>query len=134
MALKNLSEYVGVEYADHGRGPKLDCWGLVLLVHQRERGVELPDYAALYDRAEDDPKVERAFENRATGPYERVLLAARRELDILVFNVAGRARHCGLVLEGGKFLHIHRGTGSCIESLETSRWKHRLEGVYRPTV
>lgn len=134
MALRRLAEYVGLEYADHGRGPKFDCWGLVLHVHWLERGVELPDYAKLYDNADGDPKVVEAFFNRVTGPYERVSLADRRELDILVFNIAGHARHCGLVLEGGKFLHIHRRIGSCIESLETSRWKHRLEGVYRPTV
>lgn len=133
--MDRLAEFVGLDYADHGRSFKgTDCWGLVLLVHKEIRGIDLPEYAALYDRGSGDPKVEQAFVNRTTGPYLKVELADRQELDILVFNIAGRAGHCGVVLEGGKFLHIHKGVGSCIESLETSRWRSRLEGVYRPTI
>lgn len=128
-------KHVGFDYADHGRGKdqvsRYDCWGLVLRIFGMEKGASLPDYSSLYDHSCKDPKVEECFRSGMDDPkvYRRV--KDPQPFDIVVFNIAGRPVHCGVMVSATHLLHIHAGTGSCVDAVTSPRWAKRVEGFYR---
>jgi cell wall-associated NlpC family hydrolase len=131
-------KWIGRPYADKGRGPAYDCWGLVRAVLQAEAGLVLPDYAAAYTRADDRLSVAAAVEAGLADGWERV--EAQRALDLLILRVAGRPWHCGVIVAPGLFLHAMppwrdgRQLLSCIERLDSPHWARRIEGIYRRKV
>jgi cell wall-associated NlpC family hydrolase len=56
------AKWIGLPYADKGRGPAYDCWGLARAVLAAEAGLVLPDYADAYTTACDRFSVARAVE------------------------------------------------------------------------
>lgn len=129
------AKYIGLEYSDKGRGPfKFDCWGLVKHIERMENSVELPDFRDLYQTSVRDPSVPAAFAQGASDAqkFTRLSGEAPQAFDIVVLNIAGRAAHCGVMVSATHFLHIHAGTGSCIDAVSSPRWAQRVEGFYRP--
>lgn len=57
-----VGKWIGLSYADKGRGPAYDCWGLVAAILAAEAGIALPDYASAYTRADDRLSVADAVE------------------------------------------------------------------------
>lgn len=111
-----VEPFVGLTYADKGRGPTFDCWGMVRAVYEARTGKTLPDYSGAYDRSVRSHEVTEAFTEGFRSPlYQRV--AAPQELDIVVFKLAGKPAHCGVMLTATKFLHIYSGIGSCVENV-----------------
>jgi uncharacterized protein YijF (DUF1287 family) len=51
--------------------------------------------------------------------------------DIVVLRLNGRPWHVGLMVDKCVMLTIDRGTSSCLERLDSPRWKGRLDGFYR---
>jgi cell wall-associated NlpC family hydrolase len=120
--------YIGLPFADHGRGPAFDCWGLVRHVLQRERGIELPDYGDTYPSHRDHSGVAGAIEQGAVVGWRRVETPCVG--CVVVFRIAGRPWHVGLVVGADRFLHIPEGETSCIERLSAAMWARRIEGFY----
>jgi hypothetical protein len=97
-------------------------------------GWQLPDYA--YTSAEDRGVIGAVMETglaadwiRQTGPQEGALV---------IFNVAGRPWHCGVMIDAKRFLHWPppsrdgRQLLSCVERLDSPVWSRRVEGFYLP--
>lgn len=131
-------KWIGHPYADHGRGPSYDCWGLVRAVLAAEAGITLPDYADAYTAANDRLSVASAVELGLADGWKRVEL--QQAFDLLILRIMGRPWHCGLIVAPGLFLHVPppdkqgRQMLSCIERLDSPHWSRRIEGIYRRKV
>jgi cell wall-associated NlpC family hydrolase len=123
------SHYVGLPYQDCGRSRAgLDCWGLVRLALEEVFCVRgLPDFAGEYSRSRD-----RAIPEIFTQELRRWRQVPEPVAgDIVVLRLNGRPWHVGLMVDKCVMLTIDRGTSSCLERLDSPRWKGRLDGFYR---
>lgn len=124
-----VAPYVGLEFEDHGRGPRYDCWGLVRTILAEHYGVSAPDFGSVYTSTEDRDTVSQAFTN---GPADEwVKVDHGQEGDVVILLVAGKPMHCGLVVGPNTMLHARPKTGSCIENYDRPAWNRRVEGFYR---
>lgn len=126
----NFDAFVGIPYADKGRGEALDCWGLVAKVFRELRGIELPSYADDYVTAED----RRAIASLIAGELDAWLpIAAGEEqpFDCVLMKECGFPRHIGLVTRPGLLLHVQRGETSMIERYRSGPLRFRVVGFYR---
>lgn len=116
--------WIGRPYVKLGRGPEFDCLGLFLAL-QRER----------FGRVIPDPRctmLQAARENTADQYrplFEQVDYA--RDGDALLFRVQGRLLHVGFAVGARHMLHIENEAGSVLECWDSTRWRSRLEGIYR---
>ena len=118
-------DWLGLPYAELGRGPAYDCLGLFLTLQRVRLGRCLPDPGVTMLSAVRERTAE-ALRPR----FRRV--AQAREGDALMFRVAGRLLHVGYALDNHDMLHIETdGIGSAIERWRAIRWASRLEGIYR---
>jgi len=131
-----VGAWVGLPYADKGRGPNaFDCWGLARAVLQAERGIRLPDYAEAYESASDPESASRAVMAGLAEGWQKVTVPV--VFDLVILAIARRPWHCGIVVAPGWFLHCpppHRGntqTLSCVERLDSIAWRNRVDGFYR---
>lgn len=125
-----FDRFVGIPYADKGRGEAVDCWGLVCRVFRELRGVELPSYAEAYVTAEDA----RAIADLVAGelaPWQTVAPGAERAFDCVLMRERGFPRHIGVVTQPGMVLHVQRGSTSLIERYRSGPLRFRLVGFYR---
>lgn len=128
----NLSEYIGLEFQAHGRGPRYDCWGLVRLFYRNEMGVVLPKFAGAYFDVKDAENIAPLVDaEKKAGRWEKV--SGPEWGNVLLFNVAGRPIHVGVSIDHRKMLHIEKGKNSVIEEFTSRKWKPRTEGCYRFT-
>lgn len=123
-----VAQYVGVEFAEGGRGISagLDCWGLLRLVYAERFGVWLPAFNGGCETGEALAGL--VGQETHSGRWRRVVEPAVG--DAALFRVA-RGWHVGVVVADRRMLHAQRGTESCVERFDTPRWAPRLEGVYR---
>lgn len=120
----NLEEYIGLPFKQHGRGPEAyDCYGLVRLIYLRELGISLPDY-----EYGDKDQWHQLWEEANQPRWMRV--REPETLDVVLL-VAQRNPHIGLYLKGRKLLHVPEHGESCIDLLDSPRWRSRIEGYYR---
>lgn len=120
-------DWIGVPYAERGRGPiAYDCLGLFLALHRARFDRVLPDPACSMRDAVRNETVE-ALRPR----YERVSHA--REGDALLFRMAGRPLHLGFALDDQDMLHTLDDAehSSRIERFRSASWLGKLEGIYR---
>jgi cell wall-associated NlpC family hydrolase len=125
----NINRYIGIPYADKGRGwDSCDCFGLLQLWMKTERGIDLPDYLEVYTSSSDRDSVAGAIEENKVGwtPVEDPQFG-----DALLFNILGAPMHVGIKLDGHDFLHAFQNCDSCIERLDGVAWTRRLVGAYR---
>lgn len=116
--------WVGTPFAKGGRGPEYDCYGLFLALQRERFGREIPDLGLRMTPAQ----CQRGKEEMA--PFFRTVEAAR-EGDALLFRVSGEMLHVGYALDGRDMLHIEGPAGAVIEDWRSSKWRGRLEGIYR---
>jgi len=127
-----FDRFVGIPYADKGRGGALDCWGLVAKVFRELRGIELPSYAENYVTAED----RRAIAALIAGeldPWLEVSAGAEAAFDCILMREGGYPRHIGVVTRPGLVLHVMRGGTSQIERYRSGRLQSRVVGFFRFT-
>lgn len=124
-----VDKYVGLPFADHGRGPEYDCWGLVRHVLLEQFGLVLPDYGSTYSSTNDKMTLPDAFRNGLAEEWRKV--QDPHEGDIIILNLAGRPMHCGILVGDGCMLHARPTTGSVVESYERLAWIRRVDGFYR---
>ena len=137
------SKWIGIPFADHGRGPDaFDCYGLVHAIYREQFGIALPDYADAYIDAHDHASVADAVQAGLRDGWTEIdrVHETPRCGDLLVIKIAARPWHCGLMVTPERFLHCptqpDRRTGnemgtSCIERLDALIWRRRIEGIYR---
>jgi cell wall-associated NlpC family hydrolase len=125
------SKYIGLPYEECGRGPTgYDCWGLVQLVYARELELALPSYLGDYEDQGDTDAIVQLYHG---GREDWVKVDEPRPLDVVMFNIAGRPSHVGVVVTPfeGAFLHAPENCSSRIENYNDRMWCRRIEGFYR---
>jgi cell wall-associated NlpC family hydrolase len=127
--------YIGLPYADKGRGPAAwDCWGGVRMVFAEVFGLHLPDYLDAYTRADDHTSVAAAITAGLADGWHRVARPVAG--DLLILKIAQRPWHSGVLVSESQFLHWpppgHDGrqTFSCLERLDSPHYARRIEGMY----
>lgn len=115
--------WIGLPYAELGRGPKFDCLGLFLALQKVRHGRLIADPMCRMSEARGEAVL---------GGHRPLWQAVgeARQGDAVLF-LAGRAWHIGYALDDRQMLHIEDDAGSVIEPFETTRWGQRLEGKYR---
>lgn len=121
-----FADLIGKAYTDGGRGPDaFDCFGLFAELCRR-RGLALPpepNPLALEDKA-------RAIQ-AAIGRGDWLRMDAPEPGCAVVFRVIPPfVTHIGMVLDGGRFIHIRKGANVAIERLADLRWAQRIAGYY----
>jgi len=126
LKINTLQKYIGIPYKHLGRGVKgLDCWGLLCLFYQQEKGIELPSYVDEYDGRASIAKA--INDNLGTWQWTDKPQFG----DLMVFNILGLPIHTAIYLGCGNFLHSFQNTNSCIERINSISWQRRLKGYYR---
>ncbi|HEY3425879.1 MAG TPA: C40 family peptidase [Negativicutes bacterium] len=107
--------YKGVPYRFGGSSPKgFDCSGFVWYIFDKH-GKKLP-------RTTD-----KQFEVGKPVRYKELLPG-----DVVFFTTYAKgATHCGIFIEGGKFIHASSSHGIMISSLGDSYWKPKYLGARR---
>lgn len=125
------AQYVGLPFLERGRTREgLDCWGLVRLVLSDQYGIEVPSYLDRYEVSTQSDILGPLIEEERQG-WDDVPLGAAREGDVLILRVRGRGSHVGVVLGGGKMLHVEEGIGVVVEGYEGPMWGRRVLGAVR---
>ena len=118
-------KYVGLPYKEGCWGPTYyDCWGLFSLVYRLEFNIDVIGSMMPYDNNHE--KIGRLQEKIS----EWNLKSEPDIGDAILFLLGGRYPHCGIYVGDNKMLHSIRDISSCIEPINSLRWKSRLEGYY----
>ena len=128
ITARDFEEYVGTPWLDGGRTRAgADCWGLFCLVYKDVLGIELPSYSEDYTTALDRMVIRRLVDGK---PDYWLRVEDPIPGDGAVLHITSRA-HIGVVVGGGRMLHIEKGAGAVIESYHSLRLVNLLEGFYR---
>jgi cell wall-associated NlpC family hydrolase len=122
--------YVGIPYADKGRGDQVDCWGLVQRIYRDLRGIELPSYAERYVTGAD----RRALASLIAGElddWREVPAGQEARFDAVLMREGRFPRHIGIVTSPGMLLHVSAGETSQIERYRSGLLAGRVVGFYR---
>ncbi|OYU91873.1 MAG: phage tail protein [Bradyrhizobiaceae bacterium PARB1] len=128
--MTDFERFVGVPYADKGRGPAYDCWGLAVAVMRELRGVDLPSYSDRYVSS-GDRKALAALIGGELDPWDEITAGQERAFDAVLMREGRFPRHIGIVTEPGRLLHVLEGQTSVIERYRDGALKHRVIGFYR---
>lgn len=126
-----VSDYIGLPFETHGRSRKgCDCWGLVRLVLEERFGQRLPCYGDMYDSTKAAAQIGRIVDLEKR--FWQEIPAGKEKLgDVIVLRARGQPMHVGLVIGGGKMLHVVEGADSVFEPYDGFKWKNRVTGFYR---
>lgn len=127
----DLSEFVGLPWADKGRGPQgYDCWGLFALVYRKRLAIELPSFSGAYVTAADRDAAAALIAGHQS-PWREIAADAVRPLDGVVMLQGGAPCHVGLVAAPGLVLHMVPEGDSVIEPYTTGKLRRRIDGFFR---
>lgn len=123
--------YVGIPYVDKGRDlDGADCWGTVRLIYWAEKRIALRSLDECYLSGKCRSQVAATVAAEKAAHWRQV--ETPEAFDVVTLTVALRPFHVGLCLGDGRFLHnLCVGQGSVIESLDSLRWRNRIEGYDR---
>ena len=126
------AEYLKLPFLPRGRDRSgVDCYGLVRLVFQEQRGIVLPSYADGYASVEDTAEIMTLCRGEIARRWHAVPLADASLFDVIVFRIKGDPIHVGLVLDAEYFLHTMKGIWSVLERWQSLAWRHRIVEVVR---
>ena len=127
----DLARYIGLPYADKGRGPdSFDCWGLVRLFYAEQFGIVLPSHLGDYESAKHQHEVSALIEReKQAGKWFEV--PAPMFGDLVSMRIAGQPWHVGIALGDGRMLHTMKRHESVIESHTSRLWAKRIDGYFR---
>jgi cell wall-associated NlpC family hydrolase len=113
--LSHYQQWRSVPYRSGGSGRSgIDCSAFVAVTYQEQFGIELP----------------RTTEHLA-GAGNMVAPTVIRPGDLLLFKTGLFARHVGISLDHGRFIHASTSRGVVLSSLEEPYWRERLWQVRR---
>lgn len=122
----NYADLIGKPFADGGRGPlAYDCFGLLSELCRR-RGLALPPEPNPLGVPDKSAAIAAAIER---GEWRR--LDAPEPYCAVAFRIVPPfVTHIGMVLDGGRFIHVRRGANVAIERLDSIVWRSRIAGYY----
>jgi len=119
------TEWIGLPYAEFGRGPSsYDCLGLFMAVQREVFGVYLPFGLVQLGDEENEAHAEFVSTWRRLGRDEPA-----QEGDAVLMR-RGRGWHVGVAVDNHRMLHADC-RASVIEPFRAGKWGSRLDGVYR---
>lgn len=131
----DFSKYINIPFKHRGRDFNgCDCFGLVRLIYEQERGILLPDYLEIDYNCDLNDKNETHIQDiykyhlksgwvLATPPYKR--------WDTLIFYASPRkiiADHMGLFMGDGKFIHTSSYYKTSMVANLEGIWELKLYG------
>lgn len=128
----SFSTFVGLPYIDKGRDRAgVDCWGLVWLIHKKMRGIELPSFHDRYTLPADRKIIANLIAGELIEPFDWIAPGDEATFDCVLMREAGEVRHVGMIIGGGRLIHIQRGEMSRVESYRDGIIRSRIVGFYR---
>lgn len=126
------AHYLNIPFVERGRSRYgVDCYGLVRMVYQEQRGIELPDYTEGYTTTTDTEEIEALCRNEVSSRWQEIPLAQVRTFDGIMFRIMGHQSHFALVLAAPYFLHSMQGIWSKIERYDSAAWQKRIVAAVR---
>jgi sulfur carrier protein ThiS len=123
-------KYIGIPFLANGRSTDgLDCWGLVRLILGNEFSIELPSFSDNYN-IDDNTRITELVAQYKEG-WERKEVAEPG--DCVLFNILGEPMHIGVMLDNNRFIHVREGSDTVVDSITSTKWDRRVEGIYRYT-
>lgn len=128
-----VEKYIGVPWREGGRSPDgCDCWGLYVLVLEREFGIRVPRYDSIYWSKQSPLKALRAIrEGEMSGQWEVVPDGMERPGDGILLLIDRQPIHVGVIVVPGRMLHIEEGVDAYLDEYRSMKWEHRRRGIYR---
>ena len=124
------NRYIGLPFAERGRDSNgVDCWGLVRLIYEHERGIILPSYSECYQSTNDREELSRIVDSERQQNWQET--NQPQELDVIILNMRGVPMHVGLVTKPGFMIHSARGINTVHESYTGLRWRDKVIGFSR---
>ncbi|MGH9887417.1 MAG: C40 family peptidase [bacterium] len=121
--------FIGIPYVSKGRSQAgCDCWGIVFLYYLEVLGIRLPEYADGYSDSAEEEEVAKLV---ASGRRNWVEVSPPQAGDVVLLRIFKDPVHVGVYLDGHRVLHVRKGTNACIQRLDDSFWRSRIEGFYR---
>ena len=125
-------QYLNLPFIEQGRDRAgVDCYGLLRLVFQEQRGIVLPSYTEGYTTEDDMKLLTDLVRGHVATAWSHVERAQATVYDAVIFRMKGEPIHVGVVLDHEYFLHTMRGKWSSIERMNSIQWRHRIVGVMR---
>ena len=121
--MKSVSDFVGIPYGFRDE-PGLDCYQLVIRVLDEVFDKQVPDYTFAGDWQTAD---QGFLEHKG----EFVKVDTPEPGDVALLLIARRPIHCGVIINSTSMLHSLKGSNSCVERFNTTKWRNRIEGFYR---
>lgn len=119
----NGADLIGSPFEYGGRGPEIfDCWGLLMLMHRRNFGWEIPDYASpskvpqIAEAMKRDMALWRSSESRPGAS--------------ILFRIFGLGAHVGFQIDAFRFIHTWEKSGGVLIEPLNGDWKGRTIGFY----
>jgi len=117
------AQYIGLKFCAGGRSREtgVDCWGLVRLYYEEQKGIILPDLPGITNA--DILGISRTIVQESHGPWKEI---SRPEDGCAVgMSLRTLLHHVGIWIEvdGGKVLHCWEGGAVVAESLRMLRLK-----------
>jgi cell wall-associated NlpC family hydrolase len=130
---KDFGKYVGIPFLERGRSSTgCDCWGLIRLILLQEFSLFIPSLCHLYLTTSDVRKIEQVYRDAPERNYwRRIETRDANPGDLIVLRLGGHACHFGVYIGDMRFIHTHAGIDSCIESLDSIRWRTKIVEVLR---
>lgn len=119
-----LDQYIGLPYAEGGRGPAWDCVGLFLRLQRELFGRALPDPLCARENAAHDPRVIAARDDWKQIQHPMAGDAA-------LYGSGGAGLHVACIVDAMHILHIEGPRGSVLERIDSPRRITRLQGYFR---
>lgn len=123
------ARYLSIPFAERGRSfTGCDCWGLVRLVYQQERGIDLPAWDA-YGAITERPAIRALLSDALDNAFEAV--DAPRPWAIPLFRSVSSVFHVGVMVDDCRMLHAEK-TGVWVQPWTI--YSQQLIGFYMPRV
>lgn len=124
------ADYVGLTWQE--AGSEL-CWSLARKILCEQVGVVLPSYERAHGGRSDDMQIIAALlrGEAAAWPWREISFGQEREFDVVVFSRGGVESHVGVVVSGGRMIHLARDYDARIDRFDQGRWKTRRVGIFR---
>jgi hypothetical protein len=118
-----VASYIGLPFE------KFNCAALVVKVSRELLGKEIPLHVSDCPDPMDAIEVGALMAGQIIKQWTKVDEGV--DGDVVLFRMQGFPSHVGLVIGGGKFLHVLPGREACIEKLDSVHWRSRVVGFYR---
>lgn len=118
------AQYVAVPFREKGRTRDgVDCYGLVRLIYQEQRGIELPSYADDYASTADAREITALVRGEVAARWTAIARVEARLFDVAIFTLCGQPTHVGLILDPPWFIHaMQMDASGAIGKIWMERW------------